>query len=155
MDNKYKDILKVSMLNWFVLMAKQDCKIDYSYISTTIMSLDRYLSKRKVDTISRSEQNLIEGKLNDIKEHFEKLIVKPEYHNELDTDKDLPTIAYSPTLLAIQCLDDLLLSGNIEFRFRFGHINTGKLLIQIEEYDGNLTMDSLKLYNNLKKEVGV
>ena len=154
MNNRHKDILRVAMLNWFVLMAKEDCK-DKSYISESILGLDRYLTKRNRDKVTKVDEKLIEKKLIEIKDKFEILIVKPEYHNELDTDKDLPTINFSPTLLAIQCLDDLLLSGNTEFRVRFGHIDTGKLLMQIEEFDGSLTMDSLKLYHNLKKEVGV
>jgi hypothetical protein len=150
-----KTLIKIQLLSWFVLMSKDDYDKNDSDIADIILKLNRYLNKRKKDIISKSDQNLMENKLYTIRDTFEKLIVKPEYHHELDTDKDLPTINYSPTLLAIQCLDDLLLSCNTEFRVRFGHIDTGKLLIQIEEYDGSLTMDSLKLYHNLKKEIGV
>jgi hypothetical protein len=155
MDRGIKDILRVSILNWFVLMAKEDYDKNDSTIADAILKLNKYLERRKQDIVAKYDKALIERKLNDAKHIFEKLIVKPEYHKDLDKDIDLPTINYSPTLLAIQALDDLLLNDNIEFRVRFGHINTGSLLIQIEEYDGNLTMDSMKLYSNLTKELGL
>jgi hypothetical protein len=155
MNDKLKDTLKVSMLSWFVLMSKDYYEKNDSDIAKLITTLDKYLNKRKRDIVSSTDERHLVKKISTIKDKFERLIVDEKYHDQLHLDKDLPTMNYSPTLLAIQCLDDLLLGGNTEFRVKFGHINTGQLLLQIEEYDGSLTMDSLKLYHKLKKEVGV
>jgi hypothetical protein len=151
MTDKEKRILEYSLLNWFSLMAKSDD--NDGEISKLIKSINKFLDRRKNDTVSKLESIFLENKLRQSKVVFEKLIVKPEYHKDLDKDIDLPTINYSPTILAIQCLDDMILSGDTTLRSKFGHINTGKLLLQIEEYDGSLTMDSMKLYFNLKKEI--
>ena len=147
-----EELIKISILSWFTAMAVGDIKDD-SEISKTIKNLDKYLNKRKPTKIDKSQEILADKKLLKVKDVFERLIVLPEHHNELDTDKDLPTVDFCPTLLAIQALDDLLLEGNIEFRVRFGHIETGKMLIDIELWDGELSQNSFKIYNQLIKEV--
>jgi hypothetical protein len=153
MTDKEKRILEYSLLNWFALMAKSD--ENDGEISKLIKNINKFLDRRKNDTVTKLESIFLENKLRQSKEVFEKLIVKPEHHKDLDKDIDLPTISYSPTILAIQCLDDMILNGDTTLRTKFGHIDTGKMLLQIEEYDGNLTMDSMKLYFNLKKEIGL
>lgn len=149
MDNKHKEMLKMSVLSWFVYMATLDDEPD-----KLILHLDKYLTKRKPNKVNIVNQELLTNKLLSLKDWFEyEITLEEERHLLSDKTKEVRTLSFSPTLLAIQMLDNMILDGNTELRVRYGHIDTGAILVEIEESYPELASNSYKILNRMLKEI--
>jgi hypothetical protein len=143
-----------SILFWFSSMSVGTGN-NSTEIENVLASINKYFNKRKPDIFEKTTETYITNKLNDIRDLFEDIVTIEEDKEKLkDRSVDVRTISYSPTLLAIQFLDELINQiGDHELRVRFGHINTGDMLISIEEKHNEITINSYKIFNKLTKSI--
>ena len=146
--------MKLSALAWFTMMAYDDCKDDKSPISKIIRELNKFFMKRDLTTgMNMLEKNKYRKDLRYMQKIFEKNIIDPMYHDKLDSDMELPTIDFSPTVLALVVLDELLISKEPTVYNKYSHLDTGKMLMAIEEIHYDIFRSSLKIYYTMIKEM--
>ena len=144
-----------TVCNWFVNMSYTDTSKKDDDISIFINNLHRYYEKKKPIGVSKQEHKLFNDKLETIQRKFEETItIEEDRHLLADRESKVRTMEFSPTLLALLSFDNLVTNKrDIQLRLKFGHIDIGNMLLQIEEEVPDLSMSSYKAYKELLKEM--
>lgn len=158
-ENKISKQLKNSMMNtmlsWFNRMAFEEITKKYkdcSDFEKLVMDIEKYYKNYKCMRVSNADSELMTRKLKEVQKRFEDLLtILDDNGNPIIMDNgDIETISYSPNALSICALDYLIhIERDIFLRARFGHIETSKALMEVEEIDKELYYNTVKIFNKL------
>jgi len=148
----YKNATLNTLLSWFNRMAFDEISHkkfnDCVEFEKVIFNVERYYTKYKCLKVPKVEADLLTAKLKKTQLLFEDLLtIKPLEYLE---NGDIKTIFYSPNALSVCALDYMLnIERDTSLRVKFGHIDTSKMLLELEDMDKELYFNTVKIFNKL------